>query len=88
VHLRFNIQHGVKNAFDQMDALGIDYERATPQTCADQIWFWNCTNVPEVLPAYLSVLNADSADWPAPPKGGLKGPLLNIPFSFALNRAA
>ena len=88
MHLRFQLRNGIKSAFDQMSALGIGYERATPQTCGDQIWFWNCTNVPEMLPEYLSKLDADPADWPAPPKRGLKGPLLNIPFTFAMRSAA
>jgi hypothetical protein len=88
MNIRFKLRNDIKNAFDQMETLGIGYERATPQTCGDQIWFWNCTNVPEVLPEYLSELDADPADWPAPPKGGLNGPLLNIPFTFAVQRAA
>lgn len=39
-----------------MAALGIKYEHATPQSIADQWWFWNCTNVPAELPRYLTVL--------------------------------
>ncbi len=40
-----------------MQSLGIEYQIATPQSMADQWWFWNCTNIPEVLPAFLEVLN-------------------------------
>lgn len=86
MNLRFKLRDHIKSAFDQMDELGIGYERATSQTCGDQIWFWNCTNVPEVLPEYLSELDAKPSDWPATPKGGLKGPLLNIPFTFGLRQ--
>jgi len=39
--------------------LGIKYFHATPQTMGDQFWFWNCTNVPDELPPYLSLLGLD-----------------------------
>lgn len=42
-----------------MRELGITYQRSTPQSMAEQIWFWNCKNVPTGLPKYLTVLNLD-----------------------------
>lgn len=42
---------------DQMRNLGITYEHATPQSMGDQWWFWNCKNIPDPLPPYLSPLN-------------------------------
>ncbi len=42
-----------------MEDLGITYQEATPQSIADQWWFWNCKNVPDKLPEYLSDLNLD-----------------------------
>jgi len=42
-----------------MKELGISYTHATPQSIADQWWFWNCSNVPIVLPRYLTDLDLD-----------------------------
>lgn len=41
----------------QMGALGITYGKAVPQTMGDQWWFFNCSPIPDPLPAYLSVLD-------------------------------
>ena len=42
-----------------MRNLGITYQDATPQSIADQWWFWNCENVPVPLPRYLTILGLD-----------------------------
>lgn len=42
-----------------MKELGITYQHATPQSICDQWWFWNCENVPNELPPYLTELKAD-----------------------------
>ena len=42
-----------------MRELGIAYQHATPQSIADQWWFWNCKNVPAELPKYLTPLELD-----------------------------
>jgi hypothetical protein len=42
-----------------MKELGITYQHATPQSMGDQWWFWNCENIPEDLPKYLTSLNLD-----------------------------
>lgn len=42
-----------------MQSLGITYQHATPQSMGDQWWFWNCENVPDPLPKFLSVLEID-----------------------------
>jgi hypothetical protein len=42
-----------------LQALGITYQHATPQSMGDQWWFWNCHNVPEPLPPFLSDLGLD-----------------------------
>jgi hypothetical protein len=39
-----------------MKALGITYQHATPQSMYDQWWFWNCENIPNPLPGWLSEL--------------------------------
>ena len=45
-----------------MDNLGIEYQHATPQSMGDQWWFWNCTNVPDPLPDFLSELHIKPSD--------------------------
>lgn len=42
-----------------MRSLGITYQHATPQSIADQWWFWNCEGVPEDLPDFLTALNVE-----------------------------
>jgi hypothetical protein len=44
---------------DQMQSLGITYQHVTPQPMADSVWFWNCSNVPEDLPKYISYIELD-----------------------------
>ena len=46
-----------EHAQTQMKKLGISYTHSTPQPIGDQWWFWNCTNVPDILPSYISVLD-------------------------------
>lgn len=42
-----------------MKSLGITYQHATPQSIGDQWWFWNCENIPDPLPEYLSELGIE-----------------------------
>ncbi len=51
-----NLSGELRHAQIVMDELRIHYEHATPQSICDQWWFWNCTNVPEHMPSYLSEL--------------------------------
>lgn len=48
-----------RHAQTVMRELGITYERATPQSICDQWWFWNCENIPEVLPPFLKDLGLE-----------------------------
>ena len=48
-----------KHPQEVMDNIGITYQHATPQSIADQWWFWNCENVPDKLPKYLTPLELD-----------------------------
>jgi len=62
-HLRFDYRTAFdcgieKHAQTVMKDLGIKYQHATPQSIADQWWFWNCI-VTNDLPDYLEVLNVD-----------------------------
>ena len=61
-----NLRYNYLTAYDSgekrhaqavMRELGITYQHGTPQTVGDQWWFWNCKNVPDVLPSYLSELD-------------------------------
>lgn len=40
-----------------MKELGIAYQHSTPQSMCDQWWFWNCENLPEKMPSYLTLLD-------------------------------
>jgi len=42
-----------------MRELGITYTNATPQSMGDQWWFWNCENLPEALPPFLTEIKSD-----------------------------
>lgn len=65
MHLRYSMYTahsscGIKkHPQETMKDLGITYQHATPQSIADQWWFWNCENVPTDLPKYLEVLPID-----------------------------
>jgi hypothetical protein len=64
IHLRYDL-HGanldgeMRHAQTVMRQLGITYQVATPQSICDQWWFWNCANVPDPLPSYLTPLGLD-----------------------------
>ena len=46
----------------QMKSWGIAYQHVTPQSMGDSVWFWNCENVPDSLPKYMSELELDPMD--------------------------
>lgn len=57
-HLRYSLYESPsEHPQVVMKQLGITYQRATPQSLGDQWWFWNCENVPDILPSYLEDLN-------------------------------
>ena len=41
-------------AFKDIEILGITYQHRTPQPMGDCCWYWNCENIPEVLPSYIT----------------------------------
>jgi hypothetical protein len=47
---------------DDMKSLGITYQHVTGQSMADEVWFWNCENVPELLPPYITKLKINPHD--------------------------
>jgi len=63
MNLRLDIYGATKHAQKRMKELGITYQHATPQSLGDQWWFWNCENVPEVLPEDLTELNLDPMEY-------------------------
>jgi len=50
---------GCKHPQEVMKHLGITYQHATPQSMGDCWWFWNCENLPDELPEYLTVRERD-----------------------------
>jgi len=42
-----------------MRELGLSYQHATPQSIADQWWFWNVEGDTENLPSFLSEMDND-----------------------------
>lgn len=44
---------------EAMRELGITYQVATPQSLGDMWWFWNCNNLPDKLPPFLTELRLD-----------------------------
>ena len=67
-HLRYDyfaaaMGHKIdKHATQVVKDLGITYQHATPQSIAEQWWFWNCENIPDQLPEYITELIADPDD--------------------------
>ena len=75
-----------------MEALGISYQIATPQSVADQWWFWGCDNVPDVLPPFLSELKNGPMDCiglgltkeeAEKIRGGASKPIMGAPRHYA-----
>ena len=64
-HLKYDlitahVKHDItKHAQVTMKELGITYTHSTPQSMSDSWWFWNCENLPDILPSYLTELKID-----------------------------
>lgn len=61
MHLKFWYEDALmsgesRNAQEVMKELGINYTHSTPQSMGGQYWFWNCSNIPDVLPSYITEL--------------------------------
>jgi hypothetical protein len=64
MHIRYNYGYDTPNdPVKDMKRLGIKYKFVMAQIIADQYWFWNCENIPDPLPSYLTELNADPMEW-------------------------
>ncbi len=66
-HLRLNCYYTTEHPQKLMKDLGITYQHATPQSIADQWWFWNCENIPDELPEYLEELTSYPDNKPLDP---------------------
>lgn len=61
-HLRYDyMEAGLgcgenRHAQEVMEELGIKYQLSVPQSLGDQWWFFNCTNIPDKLPSYITIL--------------------------------
>jgi len=61
-HLSFSYQGARalgdnRPAITVMRELGIKYQSFLPHKIDDSCWFWNCGNIPEALPEYITELN-------------------------------
>lgn len=59
IHIRYSCRRAhdsgeTRHPQEVMKALGVEYEKAVPQSVADQWWFLHCSHIPPK--AYLSVL--------------------------------
>lgn len=62
-HLRYDLYTAPQgHPQTVMKNLGVRYLHATPQSIADQWWFWCCEGVPSPLPPYLSDLGVNPHD--------------------------
>lgn len=59
IDLRFSCYDTEGHPQKIMKELGITYKIAVPQSMGDQWWFFDCANVPEVLPEYITPLDLD-----------------------------
>lgn len=62
VHLKIDLYTAPKHAQECMKDLGISYEKSVPQSLYDSWWFFNCTNIPDNLPEWISVFDVDPVD--------------------------
>jgi len=64
-HLNFDYMEAqvrcgeLRHAQEVMAELGITYQHSTPQSLGDCWWFWNCENIPEKLPKFITVFDRD-----------------------------
>lgn len=54
-HMIVDLYDAPKHAQICMRDLGITYELAVPQSISDSWWFFNCENVPAVLPPWAKL---------------------------------
>lgn len=64
MHLNLDmwLKPGGKHPQMLMQELSITYQHSTPQSISDSWWFWNCQNVPDPLPPYLTELRVRPRD--------------------------
>lgn len=67
VHLQYDMIGAFKAGFTKhpqevLLELGIEYQHATPQTMFDCWQLWNCINIPNPMPTFLSVKNWNPFD--------------------------
>jgi len=62
-HLKLTIGPQILHPETIMERLGINWEVSMPKYIWDEWWFWNCTNIPDDLPDYITKLNLDPKDW-------------------------
>lgn len=66
-HLRFCMYTACKTGLvghpqQIMKALGITYQHAVPQSITDSWEFWNCKNIPDILPSAIEIKDWNPMD--------------------------
>jgi hypothetical protein len=46
-----------------MLSLGIQYSHSTPQSMGEMWQFWNCKNIPDKLPEYITIADWNPLEW-------------------------
>lgn len=59
-HIRVSIDYDGVHPIELMKSLGITYQHITPKTILEQYWFWNCENIPNILPEKVNILEVKS----------------------------
>ena len=67
-YLNFDLQTAdragaTKHPQHVMQDLGITYQKAVPQSMSDSWQFWNCENIPDPLPEYLTAHEGDPMEY-------------------------
>jgi hypothetical protein len=63
-HLRYSYYGATydnesRHASEVLKSFGITWQHCTPQSMGDQMWYWNCKNIPDQLPSYITPLLVD-----------------------------
>ncbi len=61
-HLRYDWFLTSGRPVDIMQGLGITYQYVNLRSLADPVWFWNCENIPDKLPPYITELKISPHD--------------------------
>lgn len=61
-HLKVCLYTAPKHAQLCLKELGITYQTAVPQSLYDSWWFFNCGNIPDELPEWITIFDVNPTD--------------------------